>query len=166
MRLRAARRSGYPSAMAQELDVSPARTPPPGRAAAIDLGKRRIGVACCDELRMTVRPLGMVEARGARVDAKAIGALLEGLEVRLLVIGLPLLPSGDEGPAALEARERGEDLARRLGIPHVFHDESYTTTEAQEILRERPSRRSAPQIDALAAALILEGWLAQQEMSR
>jgi putative Holliday junction resolvase len=142
----------------------PARAAPLGRVAAIDLGKKRIGLACSDELRMTVRPLGMVEARGARVDAKAIAGMLAGLDVKLVVIGLPLLPSGDEGESATRARERGDDLARRLALPHVFHDESYTTTEAQAILRERP-RRGAPQVDALAAALILESWLAQQEMT-
>ena len=110
---------------------------------------------------MTVRPLGVVASRGPRVDAKAVRALLQGLDVKLLVIGLPLLPSGDEGPAARSARERGDDLARRVGLPHEFHDESDTTLEAQRILDERPRRRGAPAVDALAAVLILESWLAQ-----
>lgn len=134
-----------------------------GRVAGLDLGERRIGVAVSDDLRMTVRPLGVVQARGPKSDARALRAMLVDLEVAQLVVGVPLLPSGDEGPSALRCREKGADLARRLALPLAFVDESDTTLEAQRILDERPRRKTAgadSDIDALAAALLLEAWLA------
>ena len=129
---------------------------PPGRVAALDLGTRRIGVAIADELLMTVRPLGVIASVGPKRDAKALADMLAGLDVGLLVIGLPLLDSGDEGESAARARTQGDDLARRLRIRHEYFDESDTTLEAQRLLRD--GRSSAP-VDALAAALILEEWI-------
>ena len=137
-------------------------TEAPGRVAGLDLGERRIGVAVSDDLRMTVRPLGVVQALGPKADARAIRAMLDGLEVGLLVVGVPLLPSGDEGPSAVKCRSKGEDLSRRLALPVAFVDESDTTLEAQRVLAERPRRKASgadSQIDALAAALLLEAWL-------
>jgi putative Holliday junction resolvase len=133
--------------------------------AGLDLGTRRIGVAVSDELRMTVRPLGVIEARGPRPDARALREMLAGLDVGLLVAGVPLLPSGDEGPSAVRCRAQAADLARRLALPLAFVDESDTTLEAQRILSERPRRRSGgadAEVDALAAALLLEAWIADQ----
>lgn len=137
----------------------------PGRVAGLDLGARRIGVAVSDDLRMTVRPLAVVEARGPKADARVLRAILAGLDVVQLVVGVPLLPSGDEGPSAKRCREKGEDLARRLALPLGLVDESDTTLEAQRILHERPRRRNdgpESQLDALSAALLLEAWLAGQ----
>ena len=78
-----------------------------GRVAGLDLGERRIGVAVSDDLRMTVRPLGVVQARGPKSDARALRSMLAELDVAQLVVGVPLLPSGDEGPSALRCREKG-----------------------------------------------------------
>jgi putative Holliday junction resolvase len=132
--------------------------------AGLDLGERRIGVALSDDLRMTVRPLGVIAATVPKADARALRAMLVGQDATLLVVGVPLLPSGDEGPSAARCRERGTDLARRLGLPLAFVDESDTTLEAQRVLRDRGRRATGAEaeVDALAAALILEAWLADQ----
>lgn len=137
----------------------------PGRVVGIDLGTKRIGIAVTDDLRMTVRPLAVIEARGPKADARSVRALIAGLGATLLVVGLPLLPSGDEGDSAKRCRERGADLARRLALPLEFVDESDTSLEAERILKERGRRKSGgpeSQVDALAAALLLESWLADQ----
>ena len=137
----------------------------PGRCCGLDLGEKRIGVAVSDDLRMTVRPLGVIESRGPKADARSLRGMLDGLDVVLLVAGVPVLPSGDEGPSAARCREKGADLARRLALPLSFVDESDTTLEAQRILADRPKRRAdgpESQVDALAAALLLEAWLADQ----
>jgi putative Holliday junction resolvase len=126
--------------------------------AALDLGAARIGVAVTDVMRLTVRPLGTVAVVGPKRDALAIRELLAGRRVVKLLIGLPADEDGAEGPAALRARETGDDLARRLQIPHEFVDEYGTTAEAAELLREDP-KRAGGEVDALAAALILEAWL-------
>ncbi len=138
---------------------------PAGRVIGLDLGLARMGVAVTDERRLTTRPLGVIPVRGARADARALRAMIEGMSVSLLVVGVPLLPSGDESDSSRACRERGQDLARRLQIPVAFVDESDTTLEAERILRERPRRKSGgPEgsVDAIAAALILEAWLADQ----
>ena len=118
-----------------------------------------------DDLRMTARPLGVIQVRGARADARALREMIDDMTVSLIVAGIPLLPSGDESPSSRSCRERGEEFARRLQIPVAFVDESDTTLEASRILRGRPARRSKgvdSSVDALAAVLILEAWLADQ----
>jgi putative Holliday junction resolvase len=135
---------------------------------ALDLGTRRIGVALSDELRLTVRPLGAVDVVGPKRDAKAIRELVGAEKPALVVIGLPLLGSGVEGASAQRARDTGQDLARRLELPHELVDEWGTTLDAQDILRERRGGRGASRgspkpeddVDALAAAVLLEAWLA------
>lgn len=139
-------------------------TPPAHRVAALDLGTRRIGVAACDELGVSVRPLGVIPCIGAKRDAQSLRQMLDGLNVRLLVVGLPLLDSGDEGASAARCRVQGDDLARRLQLPIEYSDESDTTVEAQRILRSRGAA-SKDAVDALAAAIILEEWLARQASS-
>jgi putative Holliday junction resolvase len=131
---------------------------------AVDLGERRIGVAVCDEARLVVRPLGVIESVGPKRDAQALRRLTEELELELVVIGLPLDARGEEGPAAVKARERGTDLARRMELPVDFADESHSTIEARERLIESGTRRSRRRVvDADAAAVILETWLAGQD---
>lgn len=137
---------------------------PLGRVLAVDLGERRIGVAVCDESRLAVRPLGVIESVGPKRDAQALRRLTEDLSVELLVIGLPLDACGDEGPSAVRARERGTDLARRMELPVDFADESRSTIEARTRLIEAGTKRSRRRVvDADAAAVILETWLAEQE---
>lgn len=111
---------------------------------------------------MTVRPLGVIPCAGPRRDATALRDMLAGHDVGLLVMGLPLLDSGDEGDSARRARAQGDDIARRLRIRHEYFDESDTTLEAQRIRRD--GRSSAP-VDALAAALILEEWIERRSRS-
>jgi putative Holliday junction resolvase len=136
---------------------------PEGRVLAVDLGERRIGVATCDEAGIAVRPLGVVSSIGPKRDASAIRSLAEGLEPRLLVVGLPLDLEGEEGPEASRARERGLDLARRLQLPVEFVDESLSTVEARRRLVEAgTSRRRRRVVDADAAAVILETWLSSR----
>jgi putative Holliday junction resolvase len=138
------------------------------RVLAVDLGERRIGVAISDERRELARPLGTVVARGPRRDAQAVRALAAGCDVGLLVVGLPLLPSGDEGTAAQAARERGLDLARRLELPAIFVDEDGTSRAAEGLLVARAGsrRRRQQRVDEVAAVLILESWLSGRESER
>lgn len=134
------------------------------RVLAVDLGEARFGVATCDELRLTVRPLGVIESVGPKRDAAALRELAAELRPCLLVVGLPLGPEGEEGPAAIRARERGGDLARRLELPVEFVDEAGTTVEARRRMIEGgTSRLRRRVVDAEAAAIILEIWLAEGE---
>lgn len=151
----------------------PAEKPGDGRVLAVDLGSRRIGLAVSDETRTAVTELGSVPSVGPKRDAAAIRAVLAsrlgvdwGRTVSLLVVGLPLLPGGDEGEAAAAARHRAADLARRLELPHELVDERGTSVAARRSLREeglsrRRRARESGRVDARAASLILGAWLAE-----
>ena len=128
---------------------------------AIDLGAKRVGVAVCDELRITVTPLPAIERRSWKDFLRRIVALVETYDARGLVIGLPLRLDGVEGEAAQDARALAAKFQRSLGVPVYLQDERLTTFEAGFDLRS--AARSEHQIDAAidseSAALILRDFI-------
>ncbi len=72
--------------------------------AALDLGRRRIGVAVTDAAAIGAHPVGIVERRALKADLEAIAAILRDRRVEVIVVGLPLNMDGSEGPAARGAR--------------------------------------------------------------
>jgi putative Holliday junction resolvase len=129
--------------------------------AAIDLGRRRIGVAVTDAASIGAYPLGIVERRALKRDLDALAAMLRGRDVSTIVVGLPLNMDGSEGPAASGARKFAERLAESLGVTVELFDERLTSFEARERLTDMPARKGARKtgLDALAAVVILEGWM-------
>jgi putative Holliday junction resolvase len=129
--------------------------------AAIDLGRRRIGVAVTDAAAMGAHPLGIVERRALKHDVDAIAAMVRDRDVNMIVVGLPLNMDGSEGPAARGARKFAEQMAERLGITVEMFDERLTSFEARERLADMPARKGTRKtgLDALAAVVILEGWM-------
>ena len=130
--------------------------------AALDLGRRRIGVAVTDAASMGAHPVGIVERRALKHDLDAIAAMLRDRDVSTIVVGLPLNMDGSEGPAASGARKFAERLARALGVTVEMFDERLTSFEARERLADMPARKGTRKtgLDALAAVVILEGWIA------
>ncbi len=135
------------------------------RILALDVGERRIGVAVSDPTGTLARPLRTL-ARGSREeDFAAITALVAEEHAELVVVGRPLGLDGNEGPQARRTARYAEALAVHLPIPVVLWDERYTTTEAEEILRQSRSEkqrrraRAAGDLDAIAAAVILQSYL-------
>jgi len=129
--------------------------------AALDLGRRRIGVAVTDAASMGAHPVGIVERRALKKDVAAIAAMLRDRRVSTIVVGLPLNMDGSEGPAALSARKFAASIADVLGVAVEMFDERLTSFEARERLADMPARKGARKrgIDALAAVVILEGWM-------
>jgi len=129
--------------------------------AALDLGRRRIGVAVTDAAAMGAYPLGIVERRALKKDIKAIAAMLGERRLSTIVVGLPLNMDGSEGPSALSARKFAASLAEALGVTVEMFDERLTSFEARERLTDMPARKGARKsgLDALAAVVILEGWM-------
>lgn len=129
--------------------------------AALDLGRRRIGVAVTDAASMGAYPLGIVERRALKVDLEAIAAMLRGRDVCMIVVGLPLNMDGSEGPASRGARKFAASVGAALGVEVVMFDERLTSFEARERLAEMPVGKGKRKtgIDALAAVVILEGWM-------
>src|SRR6202167_4783760 len=129
--------------------------------AALDLGRRRIGVAVTDAASMGAHPLGMAERRALKHDLDAIAAMLRDRRVSMIVVGLPLNMDGSEGPAARGARKFAERLTLELGGSGAMVGERLTSFEGRERLAEMPVRKGARKtgLDALAAVVILEGWM-------
>ena len=129
--------------------------------AALDLGRRRIGVAVTDAAAIGAYPVGVVERRSIARDLEVIAAMLRDREVTMFVVGLPLNMDGSEGPAARSARRFADQLASALKVEVEMFDERLTSFEAEERLKGMPVKKGArkPAIDAIAATVILEGWM-------
>lgn len=132
------------------------------RYLALDLGEKRIGVAVSDESGLTAQPLGTITRSDFDTEVKKIGNLIEEYKVHTLVIGLPRNMDGSLGPQAKKALNYGEKLRETLGIRVVTWDERLTTQEVERLLisADVSRKRRKTVVDKLAAALILEGYLA------
>lgn len=129
------------------------------RLLGLDIGERRIGVAVSDELGMIASPVATIDAR--RNVAKDLRALIDKYGVKRLVVGLPIGMSGREGPQAAEVREVADGLGKSLSIEIVYSDERLSSAVANQALIGQGTRREKRKqhIDAMAAAVILQGYL-------
>jgi putative holliday junction resolvase len=130
--------------------------------ASLDFGKRRIGLALAYGDHDAVIPLEVIERKSLARDLYRVVARLAELEVSQVVVGLPLNMDGTEGPQAQAATRFADRLRDTSGLVVELFDERLTSFEARERLRESGGRRPRGGIDAIAAAVILEGWLARR----
>ena len=135
------------------------------RLAALDYGSRRIGVALSDPTGTIAYPLTTLSRRpGKRPPWAELARLLEEYEVAEVVVGLPLDLSGAEGAWAAEVRDFGEQLQRRMSLPVHWIDERLSSVQAERTVRgmglKKSDREDRGRVDAAAAALILEAFLA------
>jgi len=135
------------------------------RILALDPGDRYVGIAISDPTGTLARPLQTLVRASRDEDFSAIAALVAEHDVGLVVVGLPLSLDGTEGPQARHVTRYTEALAATLPVPVVQWDERYTTTVADDILRQgrgkkhRRRAREKGRIDAIAAAVILQSYL-------
>lgn len=134
-----------------------------GRVLGVDWGVNRIGVAISDETQLLASPLAVLFRRaGRRLPLSDFLTLVENEKPVGMVVGLPIDDEGGEGENAAAAREMGELFSSRSRLPVEWIDESFTTSEVLDRLAARGiapgSRRD--RIDAMAAAVMLERWLA------
>ena len=132
------------------------------RVLALDVGNKRIGVAYSDPLGISVNPLPYIE-NNEKVFEK-IKNLINEYNIGKIVIGLPLTLKGEEGEQAKITREFVEELKKYIGnIPIEFVDERFTTSLAEQHLRETTKKSKRKQkVDSLAAVYILKTYLDQQ----
>lgn len=131
------------------------------RVMAIDYGDARTGIAVSDALGMIAGETFVITQWDAAALAKTIAAEAKARDVGTLVLGLPKNMDGTEGPRAEKARALAE-LLKAEGAPAVvLWDERRTTIDAHRILREngKKEKKHRATVDAVAAALILEGYL-------
>ena len=135
----------------------------PGRVLGLDLGDARIGVAISDDGRRMAVPLGTVRT-GAPADVRAIAELVAEHEVTLVVVGHPLMMSGQAGERAHLAERFAEALGAILPVEVSLQDERLSTAEAERALREAGAsgRDRRQSVDRSAATVILQAWLDAQ----
>jgi putative Holliday junction resolvase len=122
-------------------------------------------MAISDLTGALARPLQALTRRSREEDFAAIATVVAENDVGLVVVGQPLSLDGGVGPQARRIARYAEALAERLPVQIVMWDERFTTMEAEEILRQRRSEkkrrqaRSSGELDAIAAAVILQSYL-------
>lgn len=134
------------------------------RILGIDYGTKRIGIAVSDPTRTITSPLTTLQRRvGKRPPWRELEGIVREMEVTEVVVGLPLVLSGEESEWAAEVRRFAADLESRYALPVHLYDERMTSVAAERIVRSsglrRSERENKARIDATAAALILENYL-------
>ena len=134
-------------------------SPPQARSAlSLDVGRRRIGLAGCDGLGLTVTPLQALQRGDFDHDVSQIKALCDARQVEALIVGLPLDDSGEPTMQAKHCHRYGVRLAHALSLPMALvneHSSSWAAAERHQLHGDRTGR-----LDSAAAALLLEQWLA------
>lgn len=139
---------------------------------AFDYGQRRIGIAVGQSVTATARALTTLQSQGGKPPWGKIQQLIARWEPQLLLVGLPLHADGRDSAFSEEARRFAAELRQHFDIPVEMHDEYLSSAEAQAQLRAqrqsgaRNRRIAKGNIDAVAAALILESWFEKKETSR
>jgi len=136
-----------------------------------DVGARRIGVAVGNSISMSASEVGVLDMLEAGPDWPRLDRWMREWRPDSLVVGDPLNPAGMDQASRKRARRFARDLAARYGLPVEQVDESTSSIEAaQRFAAGRKAgakkRRDAATLDALAAVVIVERWLAEPQSRR
>jgi putative Holliday junction resolvase len=138
-----------------------------GRVLALDVGKKRIGLAVSDELGVTAQGIPTFRRTRIREDLSRLRAIATDWSVNLLLVGHPIHMSGDDSRQAVFTREFADRLADYLGLPVIYWDERLTSSEAERLMRDAGAsleqRKLA--VDRLSAMLLLESYLHNRSAS-
>jgi putative Holliday junction resolvase len=131
------------------------------RLAALDIGGRRIGIAVCDAMHITVTPLQTIERQTGYLE-KIIAVLLRE-QVPAVIIGMPVAANGQITPVMQMIQEFAAELTEKWTGQVFFHDEFMSSKTAVQVLvqngTKRSKRREKGNIDKTAAAIILRSFL-------
>jgi putative Holliday junction resolvase len=135
-------------------------------AFGFDVGSKLIGVAVGNALTASARALAVLAVRDGEPEWPQLDALRGAWLPDTLVVGLPLTLAGEEQPASRRARRFAAALQQRYALPVALVDERHCSREAAHRFAAARAaglkrRRDAAAIDAVAAAVILERWLAE-----
>ena len=138
------------------------------RLMGLDYGSKTVGVALCDPLLMTVRPLEIIRRRKEnhlRPTLARIEELVREYDVRRIVVGLPLNMDDTAGERAELSELFAGEVERRTGISCVMQDERLSSMEAEEELRMMGADfgQTKEAVDMYAAAVILRDYIAQHK---
>ena len=132
-----------------------------GRILALDVGKKRIGLAVSDELGWTAQGLETFQRTRIREDLARLKELAGHWNIHTLLVGQPLHMSGEPSRQSEYTHEFADRLKEHLSLPVIFWDERLTSVEAERVLRESGAslEKRKKAVDRLAAVLLLESYL-------
>ncbi|UNK50740.1 Holliday junction resolvase RuvX [Lysobacter sp. S4-A87] len=139
-----------------------------GTVLGFDVGARRIGVAVASAFGHGARALAVIDVHGHGPDWTAIDRLRNEWRPDGLIVGDPMSLDGGDQPIRLRAHAFARELHARYGLPVVLVDERMSSIEAAQRFASdraegRKRRRDAEALDAVAAAVIIERWLASPD---
>ncbi len=131
------------------------------RILALDLGKKRIGLAISDPLGITAQGLPNLVRVNKRTDLAALEQLVRQRQAGLILMGNPINMRGDEGRQSGWVREFAQALEKRTGLPVKLWDERLTSVEAGRVLRSSgiSIEKRAAAVDRLSAVILLQSYL-------
>jgi len=131
------------------------------RAAAVDFGTVRVGLAVADEIGLLAHPRPFLDGRDPARVLRELCELSASEGIGVFVVGLPRKLDGREGPSARRAREFAGALRKACGVRVVLVDEWLTTREAKGRLREQglDERAQRSRVDSASAAVLLQSYL-------
>jgi putative Holliday junction resolvase len=140
-----------------EIELAPQNS----RILALDLGKRRIGLAISDPLGITAQGMPNLVRINKRTDFAALEALIREREVGMILMGNPINMGGLEGRQSGWVREFADELNRRTKLPVKLWDERLTSVEAGRVLRASgiSIEKRAAAVDRLSAVILLQSYL-------
>ena len=130
----------------------------------LDFGSKTVGVAVSDPLFLAASPVEIIKRdhpNKLRKTLARIEALILEYDVGKIILGNPLMLSGDEGERVRLTNEFADSLRRRTGLEVIMEDERLTTVEADEIMDEAgvPKNEHKKYVDMIAAQLILQSYM-------
>ena len=131
--------------------------PKPCSILSLDIGKKRIGVAGCDPLGISITHLPAIFRKSFKEDVIEFLKICSERKVEGLIIGNPLDMHGKETSQSIRCKKYGLELAKCLKLPLAFVNEHCSTLEAKEKFSLKSDKSG--RIDSAAAAILLQQWL-------
>lgn len=130
------------------------------RILSLDYGEKRIGVAVSDELGIAAHGVATLTRKNREADMTALAFLIEDLKIEKIVIGYPKRIDGSEGIQCEKVSRFIKRIENRFHLPVIRWDESFSTKEAEDIIRNhRQGKRKKMTVDRIAASVILQDYL-------
>ena len=130
-----------------------------------DFGLKRIGLATGQTITGTASPLITLQSVNQQPDWESIETQVRQWKPDALIVGIPYQPDGGEGDITRAAHNFSRKLEQRFNLPVYTIDESLSSYEAEEQLKQdmKISKHNKHEIDKMAAAIIVQSWLNSQQ---
>ncbi len=130
-----------------------------GTYLGFDFGTKRLGIAVGQSITKTARPLITLQVHKGVPQWEELAKIIDDWLPKGLIVGLPLQPDGSDSPTSLKAQKLGRQLTNHFKLPVYYIEERLTSVAAKERSQEYYGASLMHRdLDALAAAIILESW--------